>query len=89
MDWLQIIANTAQILGVIWVLLFGGKAAIQVIGDILRRRPIRQPRASTVTNVLLALILRSFHYASSQQGTHQFFFPQHLLRRQRLLERLL
>lgn len=57
MDWLQTIANIAQILGVIWILLFGGKAAIQVIGDILRRRPIRQPRASTVTNVLLALIL--------------------------------
>lgn len=57
MDWLQIIANIAQILGVIWVLLFGGRAAIQVIGDFLRRRPIRQPRPSTVTNVLLALIL--------------------------------
>ena len=57
MDWLQIVTNIVQIIGVCWVLLFGGRAAIQVIGDFMRRRPIRQPRASTVTNVLLALIL--------------------------------
>lgn len=36
MDWLQVLANIAQIVGVIWALLFGGKA----IADVIRGRRI-------------------------------------------------
>jgi hypothetical protein len=56
MDWLQIIADIAQVFGVVWVLFFGGKAVIDVIQDTLKHQPIKVSPA-TVTNVLLALIL--------------------------------
>ncbi len=61
MFWLQllqiiaIIANFAQIFGVVWVFLFGGKAAIDVVRDISRHQPINVS-AATIRNVLLALI---------------------------------
>src|SRR5450432_987770 len=56
MDWLQIVANIAQIVGVIWVLLFGGK----VITDVIRgfRRKISMKVNPLVTlNIFVAAIL--------------------------------
>lgn len=59
MDWtqkLQIISNIVQVLGVIWIFAFGGKAVLDVLRDISNHQPIRRVSAATITNVLLALI---------------------------------
>src|SRR6266568_3118368 len=58
-DWLQIVANIAQIVGVIWALVFGGK----VVADVIRgfrgfRRSISIKVNPLVTlNILAAAIL--------------------------------
>jgi hypothetical protein len=56
MDWLQIVANIAQIIGVIWVLLFGGKAIIDVIRGFNTRISVRVNPLVTL-NILVAAIL--------------------------------
>jgi predicted anti-sigma-YlaC factor YlaD len=49
MDILQIVANIAQIIGVCWAILFGGKALTDIVKGKL-------PSARTFTNILLAVI---------------------------------
>lgn len=51
MDLLQILANIAQIIGVIWAIAFGGRALFQVV------RLRKFPSAGTITNILLSAIL--------------------------------
>ena len=55
MDWLQIAANIAQVLSVIWALIFGGKLIHDVVKSILNRTKMRV--VLTITNILLAAIL--------------------------------
>jgi hypothetical protein len=55
MDWLQNVANIAQIVGVIWVLLFGGKAVADVIRDFRIGIPIKVNPLVTL-NILVAAI---------------------------------
>ena len=55
MDWLQIAANIAQVLSVIWALIFGGKLIHDVVKSILNRTRMRV--VLTITNILLAAIL--------------------------------
>ena len=56
MDWFQIAANVVQIVGVLWVLAFGGKAVIDVIGELRKRIPIRI-NLFVILNFLCAAIL--------------------------------
>src|SRR5450432_415067 len=56
MDWLQVLANIAQIVGVIWALLFGGKA----IADVIRGRRIGISFKVTplvILNILVAILV--------------------------------
>lgn len=57
-DTLQVVSNIAQVGGVIWVLLFGGRAVAEInVFDALRKRiHLRRPSKLTTTNILLALI---------------------------------
>jgi hypothetical protein len=55
MDIIQVVANLAQIGGVLWMFFYGGKAVNVVVKGIMRKHP-RLPSAGTITNILLASI---------------------------------
>lgn len=63
MDWLPIVANVAQIVGVVWVLLFGGKSVIDMINIYRGNISIRINRFRLLTilcGVILVVLLGIF-----------------------------